>query len=144
MQILPVIRCVYGGNYTKYNLPNVEAGQWKTDDLAVSRLRIGLYSLHIQNWLNAFPKDQLLFIRLEDWSKNRTRILNEHVFPLLGLPSVPSERIATDSAKNKNRHGSNVKMHNSTIQLLRDFYRPFNEDLSEMLNDNSYLWNDIN
>ena len=108
----------------------------------MTRLRVGLYSLHIEHWLKAFPKDQLLFIRLEDWSRNRTRILNERVFPLLGLPSVPSERIATDSVKNQNTHGSNVKMHDSTKQLLLEFYRTFNEDLADMLGDTAYLWED--
>ena len=141
--MLPVILCLYGGDYTKYNLSNVEMDRWKADDLAVTRLRIGLYSLHIEHWLKAFPKDQLLFIRLEDWSKNRTRILNEHVFPLLDLPSVPIQRIATEKAQNKNWHGKNVNMHNSTRQLLKDFYRPFNKKLSSMLQDDSYLWSDI-
>ena len=34
-------------------------------------------------------------------------------------------------------------MLNSTKKMLREFYRPFNEQLYELLGDERFLWNDI-
>ena len=140
-QILPVLSCLYGGDYTQSTLRKRNGSKAWTQ-IAVDRLRIGLYSLHIHRWLKVFPAEQLLFLRLEDWSKNRTRILNERIFPFLDLPPVETGRIKTGKVKNRNWRDTNVQMMNKTRRLLMDFYQPFNMELSVMLNDTIYLWED--
>ena len=42
-----------------------------------------------------------------------------------------------------NKHKKPYKpMLPETQQLLREFYRPYNEELAQMLNDQKYLWED--
>ena len=50
----------------------------------LQRLYIGLYSVYISDWLKVFPRDQLMFLRLEDWHSGCTEILPT-VFNFLGL-----------------------------------------------------------
>lgn len=33
-------------------------------------LRVGLYVLHVQTWLDAFPREQLFVLRTEDYGKD--------------------------------------------------------------------------
>ena len=94
-------------------------------------------------WLKAFPADQLLLIRLEDWGQNRLNVLNTQIYPFLGLPPIKEDRIPEMKAKNKNSQFVDVKMRNDTKRLLDDFHRPFNEDLAKIMNDSIFLWNDV-
>ena len=41
------------------------------------RLRLGMYSVYIKDWLRVFPKSQLLILSLEDYAKHTRKILNE-------------------------------------------------------------------
>ena len=121
-------------------MPRLKYGLWKT--IAVNRLRIGLYALHINRWLSAFPREQCLFIRMEDYSKHRAQVLNEQIFPFLGLPPMDDSRI-TNEVKNHNAHGNQVEMLNKTRLLLKQFHEPFNKKLAELLNDERWEWSDI-
>ena len=39
------------------------------------RLREGLYSVFLEQWLKVFPRDQFLVMRLEDVSANRMKYI---------------------------------------------------------------------
>ena len=45
---------------------------------------MGLYSVFVRDWLKVFPRDQLMFIRVEDWHYECSIILPT-VFAFLGL-----------------------------------------------------------
>lgn len=48
------------------------------------RLRMGLYDLHIADWLRVFPLKQLLLIQTEDYKENISKVLR-HIFEHLEI-----------------------------------------------------------
>lgn len=48
------------------------------------RLYNGLYSIYIKDWLQVFPREQLLVLRMEDYQKDMSKTL-EDIYHHLGL-----------------------------------------------------------
>ncbi|XP_033625798.1 carbohydrate sulfotransferase 15-like isoform X2 [Asterias rubens] len=101
----------------------------------------GCYSIFLRDWQKLFPRDQITVIRLEDWYTNCTQILPQ-LFEFLQLRKLDSSAIEqacrkTPSNVNKRKY---KPMLPETVQLLKEFYRPFNVELALMLNDEKYLW----
>ena len=78
-------------------------------------LRVGLYYIHVQTWLTAFPADQLMVVRLEDYSQNTAKVLQD-IFTFLGVRHISQEDIensimmstaqrAKNNTKSYQRHG---------------------------------------
>eukprot|EP00798_Chlamydomonas_sp_ICE-L_P024282 gene24282-9881_t len=101
----------------------------------------GMYSEFIDDWLNNFPRDQLLFLRNEDY-KVAQREHMQVVFKFLGvkddLGTEKWSQVMDMPIKNVGKHKQ--KMHDKTRTMLEEFYRPFNEKLAERLKDERYLW----
>ena len=47
------------------------------------RLRVGMYSVYLKDWLSVFPKSQFLILRLEDYSEDQTSYLRQ-IYSFLG------------------------------------------------------------
>ena len=111
------------------------------------RLSVGLYAVHIRKWLQFYPRENFLFIRTEDISSNSTELVSQ-ITEFLGISPV-SEEMARDMFENK-RNVFNASAHDlspmneKTKLLLGDFYRPFNEELAAITNNDKFLqWNDL-
>ncbi|KAL8612525.1 hypothetical protein ACOMHN_053590 [Nucella lapillus] len=106
-------------------------------------LVVSLYSVFVQDWMKLFPRDQLMFISTEKYNENMPKYLGK-LFNFLGLwPVTPDEmRTMTDhSPYNRGQHYSRTgPMLNKTRRLLEDFFRPFNRQLANMLNNPEFLW----
>ncbi|KAJ8047203.1 Carbohydrate sulfotransferase 15 [Holothuria leucospilota] len=48
------------------------------------RLNVGLYSLYISEWLQRYPRDQMMILTLEEWQKRCTKILPK-IFTFLSV-----------------------------------------------------------
>lgn len=48
------------------------------------RLHNGLYSIYLKDWLQVFPREQVLVVRMEDYQKNISKTL-EDIYHHLGL-----------------------------------------------------------
>jgi len=108
------------------------------------RLRVGLYSVYLREWLDVFPREQIHVVRLEDYSK-APRDVMEGVHAFLGLRQLTGEEAASalrGPAANTRRAGDRRLggMMGGTRRLLEDFYRPYNEELASLLKDDSFLW----
>ena len=115
------------------------------------QLRIGLYHIHLQTWLTAFSADQLMVVRLEDYSQNTAKVLQD-IFKFLDVKHIPTEDFQghnttktnysyqneNDNAEAYNRAG---QMLDETNKLLTDFYKPYNMKLAELLKDKHFLFN---
>ena len=142
---LPENRCAYGTNFPP-ELP--KRGFWSL--YSADRLRIGIYSIYVINCFKVFPRSNIHVIKLEEFSKNSLTYTETHLLPFLGLePYDASARahLRRDLARgrvntNTNHQHEHVKMHARTRRLLDDFYRPYNKQLSELLNDTKFMWND--
>ncbi len=121
-------------------------GKESTTGCGRVRLGISLYYSHIIRWFRTVPKDQFLFLRTEDLANNPYALL-QAVWGFLGLP----EQSATDLKDvlfehyntNQVSHRKSVQMLEKTKQKLREFFRPFNEELARLLNSEKFMWLDI-
>ena len=100
----------------------------------------GMYAEFLGEWLAAFPRDQLLFLRNEDY-KVAQREHMDAVFGFLGVRNLTApewDKVMGMPVKNVGKDKS--EMLPETRKLLSDFYAPFNEMLAENLGDERYLW----
>ncbi|KAG2484068.1 hypothetical protein HYH03_017088 [Edaphochlamys debaryana] len=103
----------------------------------------GMYSEFIMDWLNHWPRDQLLFLRNEDYASTQREHM-EAVLSFLDMrkPTEPEwEHIMGMKTANKNSD-KYKPMLPETRALLESFYRPYNEKLSHILADRRWLWLD--
>ncbi|KAL4218469.1 hypothetical protein ACF0H5_023203 [Mactra antiquata] len=104
------------------------------------RLHIGIYYVHIMEYLRVFPRDQVMVIKLEDFSKN-SEVYMKDVFNFLELEPLKEDTlqiIANPNRKANSRSRTDKivgDMLPETRKLLRDFYRPFNTKLVELLGE---------
>lgn len=133
------------------------------------RISLGMYSVFLMDWLTVFPREQVLVIRTEDYAANLNLVLKK-TFDFLSLGrcltdivhnvwKVTSERpgliifagplSAQGEVEMINREKANTRQEEDknkgpmlpiTRKLLRDFYRPFNEKLADVLGDMAFLW----
>ncbi|KAL4231189.1 Carbohydrate sulfotransferase 15 [Mactra antiquata] len=111
------------------------------------RLRIGIYSSYLKDWLKLFPLSQFFTLRLEDYSSQQVDIL-EQIYEFLDmrpLSSKEKERIQVTPMSNvrKDEDKQLGGMYEKTRKLLQQFYKPFNVELASLLDDNRYLWSDV-
>ena len=90
----------------------------------------GLYSEYVQDWFDIYPREQILFIKYEDYKTNKQKTL-EAVFKHLSV-SKPNdwEVYLASSIHNKQKY---LPMLNKTRIMLENFYRPYNMKFESMI-----------
>ncbi|XP_072021222.1 carbohydrate sulfotransferase 15-like [Amphiura filiformis] len=132
--------CVFKFFSLLYTRRRTRMGRWP-----MMKLFKGFYSVFITDWMDAFPRDQLKFIRLEDWHSNCEGMLPE-MYTFLELSPLSTDKIKSIcSTKQGNpTEGKEKKgpMLEETREILKAFYKPTLVDLADILGDNRFLWND--
>ena len=109
------------------------------------RLGIGLYIVHIAQWLQVIPRDQFLFLRTEDLASDSYALL-KRVWNFLSLPSQTREDLGDVLNARTNyspvAHMKILQLQPKTRDMLERFYSDYNRALAEMLDDDAYLWID--
>ena len=95
--------------------------------LSQSYLGRGLYALQLEIWFRYFKRENILIIKSEDFSKNTQRTM-EQVFRFLDLPNFKIKKL-----KKLSNVWEYPNMEKKTRDLLREFFRPYNEKLYDML-----------
>ncbi|XP_007519742.1 carbohydrate sulfotransferase 15 [Erinaceus europaeus] len=108
------------------------------------RLQVGLYAVYLLDWLTVFHREQILILRLEEHAAS-VRATMSRVFHFLQLGPLSREQealITKSPASNARRpeDRSLGPMWPGTQKVLRDFYRPFNERLVQLLADEAFAW----
>lgn len=104
------------------------------------RLSIGMYIVHIKKWLQFFPLENFLFLKMEDISEDPTSTIFR-IAQFLDVTPIPSEVAEGIFGQPQNTLNSNsLPMDESTRVLLEQFYQPYNEELARMLDDEHFLW----
>ena len=116
------------------------------------QLSSSLYYIHIVKWLQFFPREQFLFLRTEDMKSFPIQTMNK-ITAFLDIDSVPDEMAKKMLSKLDNNRekinqqfsllGIDSNLLNETIALLSEFFRPFNRQLTVLMGDMHYMWNDI-
>lgn len=102
------------------------------------RLGVGIYYAHIARWLQFFPRDQFLFLRLEDLSFDLDSTMKK-VWNFLNIPHLDPhvERNLLMAASKKSTYPSILL---KSVRVLEQFYRPYNQKLAELINHSDFLW----
>ena len=137
MEIYSVRSCFY--NAPSMNTPEVPI-----------RLHVGLYFIYLLDWYRVFPRDQILILRLEDYTNNRARTALK-IYNFLNLrkeitntliKTAHFKEVANSSIYRNSRNnlspGYKETMFEETRYLLYTFYKPFNQALAKLLNDSSF------
>ena len=109
------------------------------------RFPISLYYIHLHKWLQFYPKENFLFLRTEDMSQQPSTTMNR-ITDFLEIDPV-----SKDQAQEWLCHKANVQtaftsdpekyeMKPETKKMLKEFYRPFNEKLVELIGSERFLW----
>jgi len=101
-------------------------------------------------WLQVIPRDRILFLKTEELKENTTGAMRE-VYDFLNLSPLSDVQLSNIVSvqhinEQKFLHTTGNKkfeMLQSTKDLLVKFYKPFNEKLAQLLNDNRFLWKDV-
>ncbi|XP_035665240.1 carbohydrate sulfotransferase 15-like [Branchiostoma floridae] len=109
------------------------------------RLRLGLYDVYLRDWFHIFPRDQILVQRLEDRSRDpRGTMMRVLEFLQLGPVESKSQENAIFTLNKKHvRKPKDARvgpMLPKTQRMLNEFYRPYNQQLADLLNDKRFLW----
>lgn len=112
-------------------------------DMSWNAIRIGMYSLHLENWLQYFRPSQMHFVsgerlitdpagemgRVQDFLGLKRIISEKHFyfnrtkgFPCLKKPESSSQPRCLGKSKGR----THVQIEQEVIEQLRDFYKPFN------------------
>ena len=103
------------------------------DPLVVRR---GIYQPQLERWRTHFPDDQLMVIQSERWFRGPARRHGR------GLRLPRASRGASELPRvMRNRNKPHEPFDEEVIARLREFYRPYNEELAEYL-DLDLDWND--
>lgn len=96
-------------------------------------LRTGLYSIHLERYLKLFPS--VYVVTHEELYANHTRVMGELV-DFLGYPEQKQymyENLFLGQVKDTSVPSSVEPLSNRTRQYLRHFFRPYNDELAEVL-----------
>ncbi|XP_026862915.2 heparan sulfate glucosamine 3-O-sulfotransferase 2 [Electrophorus electricus] len=154
----PVTRAISDYTQTlskKPDIPSFEELAFKNRsqgmvDTSWNAIRIGMYIVHLENWLQYFRLSQIHFVsgerlitdpagelgRVQDFLGLKRIITDKHFyfnrtkgFPCLKKPE--SSSLPRCLGKSKGR--THVQIDQDVIEQLRDFYRPFNVKFYEMV-----------
>ncbi|KAL5019767.1 hypothetical protein ScPMuIL_002659 [Solemya velum] len=108
--------------------------------VSLTRINAGLYHIYLKEWFKVFPRKQFHIVKFEDYSRNRTHVVKS-ILDFLDVRTdiAGGEKDYNETPiQNKKRYPD---MMPKTRELLQHFYRPHNEQLVALLNDNNFNWN---
>ncbi|XP_070195975.1 uncharacterized protein [Littorina saxatilis] len=111
------------------------------------RIRVGMYHVMLQDWLRVFPRDQVHVINYETFCKDTKTELSK-LIKFLKITRLTETEInkmlslARDTQKNRDSQAD--EMMGETREVLDNFYRPLNRFLATLLEDETFLWGEVN
>ena len=124
------------GQYSQYICKGVTP--WGCAN-SIERMRLSFYAIHLAEWVRVFPRENLMFLRLEELYGDKIRTLNR-VLKFLDLPPLSTKAVEyLESLKPKNKSKMRIEMLNQTKSLLKDFFNPMNMELSKLLGEAFYI-----
>ncbi|KAM9837298.1 LOW QUALITY PROTEIN: heparan sulfate glucosamine 3-O-sulfotransferase 3A1-like [Aulostomus maculatus] len=153
----PVTRAISDYTQTlskKPDIPSFESLTFKNRttgliDTSWSAIQIGIYAKHLDNWLQYFPMDQILFVsgeqlisdpagelgRVQDFLSLKRIITDKHFYfnQTKGFPCLKkAEGSSKPHCLGKTKGRTHPNIDPEVVQRLRDFYRPFNMKFYQM------------
>ncbi|XP_034415148.1 heparan sulfate glucosamine 3-O-sulfotransferase 3B1b [Cyclopterus lumpus] len=157
----PVTRAISDYTQTlskKPDIPSFESLTFKNRttgliDTSWSAIQIGIYAKHLDNWLQYFPAEQILFVsgerlisdpagelgRVQDFLGLKRIITDKHFYfnQTKGFPCLKkAEGSSKPHCLGKTKGRTHPNIDPEVVQRLRDFYRPFNMKFYQMTGHN--------
>ena len=91
-------------------------------------------------WLQVIPRERIMFVKSEELKENTADVMRG-LYKFLGSSPLTEDQL-TKVVSNQHINELSVKkppMLPSTRELLQDFFKPFNEKLARLLNDDRFL-----
>ncbi|KAG7324845.1 hypothetical protein KOW79_011161 [Hemibagrus wyckioides] len=157
----PVTRAISDYTQTlskKPDIPTFESLTFKNRttgliDTSWSAIQIGIYAKHLDNWLQFFPMQQILFVsgerlisdpagelgRVQDFLGLKRIITDKHFYfnKTKGFPCLKkAEGSSKPHCLGKTKGRTHPNIDPEVVQRLRDFYRPFNMKFYQMTGHN--------
>ena len=109
-----------------------------------SRIGVSLYYFHVVKWLSVFPRDQLLFLTVEELAEDSYSVASS-AWEFIGLDPLPKSKYRpvvsnTNNWITSDKYKDSFKMWPETKEILDVFFRPYNERLAKVLRDERFLW----
>ncbi|XP_067676216.1 carbohydrate sulfotransferase 15-like [Haliotis asinina] len=107
-----------------------------------TRIFLGCYSVFMREWLRVFPREQFLIMRTEDHDQDPIARLRT-VYNYLKLNYTEDWLSSIANITHQRASGKKLKqgpMLAKTRVLLDNFYRRYNTDLADILQDKRFLW----
>ena len=105
----------------------------------------GIYYVYVQKWLQTVPRERIFFTAMERLTEHTHSVAKElsNFFGKVSQDEV--ERIKQKCRKKFNKNpinytSSSLTIKESTKTILQKFFQPFNRMLSELLEDEQFLW----
>ncbi|XP_057214671.1 heparan sulfate glucosamine 3-O-sulfotransferase 3A1 [Triplophysa rosa] len=162
----PVTRAISDYTQTlskKPDIPTFESLTFKNRttgliDTSWSAIQIGIYAKHLDNWLQYFPMEQILFVsgerlitdpagelgRVQDFLGLKRIITDKHFYfnQTKGFPCLKkAEGSSKPHCLGKTKGRTHPNIDPEVVQRLRDFYRPFNMKFYQMTG-RTFGWDD--
>ncbi|KAH3819858.1 hypothetical protein DPMN_121600 [Dreissena polymorpha] len=108
------------------------------------RLRVGMYHIFIQDWIDVFSSDNILVIKAEDtMGPPKIADVYNRIFSFLSVrPFTRMEEMEVfqrGPVNVRSKHERNIgEMLPETRKMLESFYRPFNEALRKLIPEIDY------
>jgi N-acetylgalactosamine 4-sulfate 6-O-sulfotransferase len=106
------------------------------------RLDISLYYIHLHKWLQFYPRENFLYLRLEDLPRDPQTFMRR-ITKFLGIPDTYVIDSLWLKRHSENKQRDYMPMLPETQALLSKFFHPFNKKLVELTGDSGFLWQDI-
>jgi hypothetical protein len=112
-------------------MKNIESATYFDNPRAY--VKRGIYHTQIEEYLKYFNRDQLLIIESSNLKKNHAKTLDK-IQSFLGVPHEDLKFISSNPSQKNDKH-----LYEADLIELRDFYKPYNEKLYELLGER-YDW----
>jgi hypothetical protein len=106
----------------------------------------GIYAEYLEDWFKVFPQKQVMVINNADFANNSARVVNR-VYEFLQVGTVPqllAERLKHTPKTLATRSEYYAKLGRVDVQvinMLYEFYQPFNDKLAKLLNNTHFNYN---
>ncbi|XP_023672284.2 heparan sulfate glucosamine 3-O-sulfotransferase 4 [Paramormyrops kingsleyae] len=163
----PVTRAISDYTQTlskKPEIPNFEVLAFKNRTLGLidaswSALRIGIYALHLESWLQYFPLSQMHFVsgeqlivdpagemaKVQDFLGLKRIVTDKHFYfnKTKGFPCLKKpEDSSTPRCLGKSKGRTHPKIDPDVIRRLHKFYKPYNMMFYQMTGQN-FQWEQV-
>ena len=134
--------CINAGSSRFECVRRVSAGELET--CYPLRLGAGMYYYHIVTWLNVFPRERFLFLKMEELI-SAPHMEIKKVWAFLDVQkdvhiNIGRQRTNENTWMRSAKYKSSFEMFPETRELLSAFYQPHNQLLAQLLSDAKYLW----